>query len=187
MITPVQIQQDKTTRAAQHGNACKTTGTRTTTRIRISSRDHDSNPCTGLSKQDNRHEDGNVAKACQTASKKYPATIHISNTQPSECPSDEAKESSDEASKALQMRQMKVLQMGQKSPQDETNQSPQDEAIENLSDEAMKIVLQVRSKDKSHLILKGIEKEREERCEYARLHFGIPPPQITSLGATQQI
>jgi hypothetical protein len=71
---------------------------------------------------------------------------------------------------------MKVLQMGQKSPQDETNQSPQDEAIENLSDEAMKIVLQVRSKDKSHLNLKGIEKEREERCAYARLHFGIPPP-----------
>ena len=83
--------------------------------------------------------------------------------------------------------QANAIQMRQDSPQDEANESPQDEAIENLSDEAMEIILQVRSKDKSHLILKGIEKEREERCEYARLHCGIPPPQITSLGATQQI
>ena len=77
--------------------------------------------------------------------------------------------------------------MRQESPQDEANESPQDEASENLSDDAMKTVRQVRSKDKSHLNLKKREKEREERCAYARLRFGKPPPQFTYLGATQQI
>ena len=89
--------------------------------------------------------------------------------------------------KALKMRQKEVLQMRQESPQHEANESPQDEASENLSDEAMKIILQVRSKDKSHLNLKGIEKEREERYGYARLHRGKTPHQFTSLGTTQQI
>ena len=83
--------------------------------------------------------------------------------------------------------QANALQMRQDSPQDEANESPQDEAIENLSDEARKIVLQVRSKDKSHLNLKEIEKEREERYGYARLHLGKTPHQFTSLGTTQQI
>ena len=72
--------------------------------------------------------------------------------------------------------------MRQESPQDEANESPQDEASENLSDEAMKTVLQVRSKDKSHLILKRIEKEREKRYGYARLHLGKTPPPVHIFG-----
>jgi hypothetical protein len=72
--------------------------------------------------------------------------------------------------------------MRQDCPQEDAHESPQHEAIENLSDEATKISPPVRSKDKSHLNLKGIEKEREERYGYARLHLGKTPHQFTSLG-----